>query len=722
VADPIPPKPNIKLPGQLQIPGLDINQPDLSGLESTEQILKNILLAQDQIRQGWGNIFAVVEGHKDDLQAIAGLSQNIATSNEKTVKSVKEKSILSKNDLKTIDENRKAIEATRKAEEQIAKLRSQGSVRKWEKAINRADMVRDDGRTVVLSGLQGQTVQQVPMTEVQRILQKQASGQALSGDEKQIYGKLSANVQRDLTGRAMGIGLDDFSHGGLAAKGRNAMALASGAMTGHFDMAALGSLLPSPLVSAGLIGGYEFMNKVIVPALAQRRALTQLGQISGQGFEAGLGARVEAFGMGANPFDMISQSTAMAIVKGVREAGFSGAIAQQLDQGVKGTIEDLGISVDSSIKMMSTAMRQGQESVKQIADEMKGFDTAARAAGESVQQFTDNVQATSDTLRNEIGSGRNATGEATGLESFFSQRAGFPSGTSQTVAQMLSQNRFLYAGQAGVNPLVASTPQLLRGFENFAAPFIDQAMAYPDAHGDPNKAAEYLKVIAPQIFGGMSIPAISAYIRQTQKFGKNAPTAAISRQRALQGYSADYASITRRQAIQIINSGGVSDRAMSALGIGVGGEITVSRQEEIKKIADWLQHHPTGRSSGGMFGNVDQTGAQLLSGVDSSELTRIRRNALRQAYPFLSDAGRRDLAAHLDDFHDNFQKRLQDDIQKHRRRQREQGDSVNALPGDTIVVTIDPKTKKTVLSNNADYNTQTAYGAAQANQRPPWDR
>jgi hypothetical protein len=728
VADPTPPNPKINLPGQLQIPGLNIPQPAVLSGDVTEQTLKNYIYAQDQIRAGWGQIAEFMEGHANDLQAIAGITQNIAGTGDKMAKQAKERAVIGKAELRNRDDVRKVEIARLEAEEKLDKLRKQNNQRKWEKAIDRADMIRTSPggeKTVILSGVGGQTTQRVPMTQVQEVLRKQAAGEPLSTTETDLMRKLQANVGRDLTNRAAGIGLDDFTHGGVVGKLRSSAGILGGLATGHVDVAGLSALVGAVGPAGILLGGaYEGWKKVIGPALAQRRELTQLGQVSGQGTGAGLSAKWEAMTMGANPFDMITGATAMAIVKGVREAGFSGQIAKQIDQGVKGTIEDLGISVDSSIKMISTAMRQGNESIKQITDEMKNFDSAANAAGESVQQFTDSVQATSDALRNQIGSGKAATTEATGLESFFSQKAGFPAGTSQQVATQLYQNRFLYAGAAGVNPLVAGGSQLLRGLETFSAPYIQQAMAYPDVKGDPNKAAEYLSVVNPNLFPGWSIPAIAAFIRQTHKFGRHGASAAINLQHSVTGYSASYASLARRTATSIVDSGGLNEIAIQRLSLGHGNTITASRDEQIRRVADYLQHHPTGRASGGIFGNVDQSGARIISGISQDSLTNIRRNALRRAFPYLSDAGRKDLEAHLSDFHDNFEKRLQEDVQKHRRRIRQQGDSVNALPGDTVVVTIDPKTKKTILSNNGDsnYDAQAAYGAVQANQRPPWSK
>jgi hypothetical protein len=718
-------------PNQLRLPGLDVPIPgsgvtppvDTTTMAGANKIMDEYLLKQDKVLAGWGDLNTLVEQHANTLQSIYRVNEGIATSSKTISRHAKDRLVYGVQEAKLLEQGKKEYDARIKAEERIGKLRD-GNIRAWRKELAAADMLekKNGVQEILLRNTAGEVTQRVPVSRAEAIFQKMRSGQALRPDETGIASDIEFNLKRDMTGRNLGVGLDT-NVGGFKGMATNATAVLSGAMRGHIDTDALSGLMGGRALGLPIgralpaIGiAYEGWKRVIAPALAMRREATSMGQVSGQGTTAGISAKWEAMTMGANPFDMITGATAMAIVKGVREAGFSGEVAQQVDQGVKGTIEDLGISVDSSIKMVSTAMRQGGESIKQITGEMKNFDAAAKEAGDSVQQYTDNVQANADILR-ATGAGSAATAQAAGLENAFTQKMGFPNGGKDVAAFIGNQaNAGILAAMSGTgaNPMTAGPQVFIQGWQQMTGRLIDQAMTR--TNGNTAEAARFLSRSGSPFFGGMPANQVEAYIRLHQ----NRPTAVTDNIRlatASRGYTSNYERLARQAAERQVGSG-LAHFQLERLGIM---DRHLSREEQIERVANWIQSHPSGRDSGGFFGNDDQSGSRLSPGIPLADLLRVRRRALSTAMPYLTEAGRKDLREHLSDYHDNFEKRLQDDILHHRRtRKSQKGDTVGVYPGDSVIITLDPKSKKLSLSTDPsqNYNRAVAHGETPSNARP----
>lgn len=148
-----------------------------------------------------------------------------------------------------------------------------------------------------------------------------------------------------------------------------------------------------------------------VPSLSQIPAAVRetraSGQLTGEGFGAGVGAWWQArsirtgggFFAGINPFDPITAQIADEIVKSVRTAGFTGDRARQLYHSVASVYRDLGLSIETTTKIIADATRVGGESLKQISDELHGFDDAAHSLQMNINTYAESIMAVSTQLR-----------------------------------------------------------------------------------------------------------------------------------------------------------------------------------------------------------------------------------------------------------------------------------------------------------------------------------
>ena len=121
------------------------------------------------------------------------------------------------------------------------------------------------------------------------------------------------------------------------------------------------------------------------------------GQVTGEGYRAGLGARWQAFTMGMNPFDTISREVANSIVQGVRARGFRGELGRAFQASVRGVYEDLGIDPNLAIQLGEPFARQGR--FGDFERLMNNMDDVARDTSRSVETVTQIYQQLSTQLR-----------------------------------------------------------------------------------------------------------------------------------------------------------------------------------------------------------------------------------------------------------------------------------------------------------------------------------
>lgn len=98
------------------------------------------------------------------------------------------------------------------------------------------------------------------------------------------------------------------------------------------------ALLSRALTPAALLGAQQLISRTTVQAQDTIRA----GQVTGEGFGAGLASRWEGFRLAGSPFDMLDRRTAQQIVAGVRGKGFRGEFGKAMQDSLGEIVKDLG--------------------------------------------------------------------------------------------------------------------------------------------------------------------------------------------------------------------------------------------------------------------------------------------------------------------------------------------------------------------------------------------
>ena len=165
-------------------------------------------------------------------------------------------------------------------------------------------------------------------------------------------------------------------------------------LQGMESQGAAGFLAGIPIIGgqlAGLAGQ--------IPGLQAASAFgeaTRLGQVTGEGYKAGISARFQAFRMGANPFDILSPGTASEIVSGVRGQGFRGGRARAYQGAVADIYKDLGLDVQTITSMAEIFVRNGR--LDDFRASMENLDDIAKDTGVSVQAVAEQFKNLNDQL------------------------------------------------------------------------------------------------------------------------------------------------------------------------------------------------------------------------------------------------------------------------------------------------------------------------------------
>ena len=178
------------------------------------------------------------------------------------------------------------------------------------------------------------------------------------------------------------------------------------------------------------------------------RGPERAGQVTGEGWRAGVHARFRQFQLGLNPLDMVSNEMAQEIVNAVREQGFTGHLGDSIMDAVKGTINDLGITPVQATEFYTDAIRRGQMTVAEARQEMEHFDDAAHDLSINVSDYTRTVLETTQSLR-QAGAGAAAPTIAQAVI------ASLPPGYAQQAPQIfqaVQQNAGIIAARMGIAP------------------------------------------------------------------------------------------------------------------------------------------------------------------------------------------------------------------------------------------------------------------------------
>lgn len=201
-----------------------------------------------------------------------------------------------------------------------------------------------------------------------------------------------------------------------------------------------------------------------VQALNYRRQITQLGQVTGEGFGAGIAARREAFlnAGGLNPFDMITRAMSEQIVAGIRSQGFKGAVGTAMSSAVADSINDLGISVEDALRGMkvqqdawlaSTGSAKG--AVQAFREEMSNLDDVAKATNLSIQQVTQSTL----TYQEQIAGAAGPQAAITAGTTFPALIQTLGRGAQITPEQLMGFSQFAITRYGGLPPWMANASQ-----------------------------------------------------------------------------------------------------------------------------------------------------------------------------------------------------------------------------------------------------------------------
>lgn len=185
-----------------------------------------------------------------------------------------------------------------------------------------------------------------------------------------------------------------------------------------------------------------------VPGTAWQSTLAR-GQVTGEGYGAGLAQRFEGFRMGINPFDQISPAIAESIIDAVRGQGFRGAMAREFQNSIRDIYKDTGLPVEQIAELGERYARAGR--LDEFRQSMEDLDEIAKESSQSVQ----NVAATFKEL-NDVLVGQGGMANAPLVRALTGAVAAVPGSPQQRqqYSAFLTQGAPLYTG---LTPTAAQT-------------------------------------------------------------------------------------------------------------------------------------------------------------------------------------------------------------------------------------------------------------------------
>lgn len=155
-------------------------------------------------------------------------------------------------------------------------------------------------------------------------------------------------------------------------------------------MALRGVTLGGPLPY--LFAAQQGYQRVIDPALNRYlRDPIAAGQITGEGWRAGMDERFDMFRMRLNPFDQIGAQAAQAIVRGTREAGLAPEVRDAFASSIANIVNDLGLDPAQAVQMGVQAYKEAGVSIEAFNAQMEDLDDVARIAGMNVNDLAQTV-------------------------------------------------------------------------------------------------------------------------------------------------------------------------------------------------------------------------------------------------------------------------------------------------------------------------------------------
>ena len=549
-----------------------------------------------------------------------------------------------------------------------------------EQAPNKAEKILD---AIEESGLRQLRYGQLPLQDILR------SAGTLSS--RYFLGQQARMMEAEDRLRRQGLPLTEQAIAGEAGMGRFRRGVNTVAMPASSLMARGAPALGQALVLKDLFNA----------ATGFTRDMTATGQITGEGFGAGVGARFDAFRLGLNPFDMITGEVAQAIVQGVRQEGFRGQIGDAMNEAVRGVVNDLGISPDSAIQLFAQAVRKTGEEIATARERFEGFDDAARSLSMSVQEYTQIYLSQVETLSAQ-GFGRGAPGFSQAL--IQATPRGYANSTLYT--DLLSQQGAMIRARAGLTPWAVLQPeQGAQGIEEIIEQYRGIAVG---AIGDPNASnaeiAQFLTTMDTPL-KGRSAGEIESFLNRLAE-GRG-PSSQLEMQDISGQYDARFREIRGRRAItaeEILRN--KPDTWKARFGIETGSQQYRQLMAIRERDPYGLGSHP---DSDVLF-NVRGEQEDIPLGA----LRDLRRQTLEKLRPMLSDKDIKRWESNLGNREFDVVKEIRD------ARTRQGGKSKSITTAGGIVISLAPGATKKMFQLHEER--EGAFARAEALARDFRDR
>ena len=431
--------------------------------------------------------------------------------------------------------------------------------------------------------------------------------------------------------------------------------------------------------------------------------LDTTGALTGEGRGAGIAAFREARDLRGgiigsqfhgllHPFDPITSQIATEIVTSVRTQGFTGKQGRAFEQATASLYRDLRLPIDQTTQLLTDAVRQGGESLGQIAKEMHTFDDAAHSLQMNINEYATSVAAAAKTLR-DVGAGASATQFAQSLLQGLPRAMRTPEGVGVYQQNLAGIAPFI-TGRTGVLPWNQQTGPNLAATRAAAEQVMKQQFAMARGATFQEKA-NFAATFLPAFQGMTPLQVNQMMTRMNQGRGPGSVAAL---------------DVARHEYSKAV-TGMASKEMMRGSDIIARGH-DWARQQGISE-AEWNRISAASRS-GKRWGDIREyqvSGMIDTSTINMSQLKALRERTIEGLKGTLTDPQRQELEKHIGDRHWSFDKAIQ--RYESGRGRFGSGSSVDV---NGVTITLKGKAAK-LLDLNAPNKQAVATGRMPANQQ-----
>lgn len=643
-----------------------IGQDVLQSWAQYRDIVEGIAVANDKIRDITGGPKSMLAGHAEDLNkmndSVASQQELLRQRNE-----LEQRNVLIRQNALKIEQQYAAFQK-QSTEQKMADLKRLGVIRRNETGTPQARIggrVYNEGELQSLMDSGDPNLLNVLNEQVGRAMADAAAKQAPRKIERILDAVEEAGIQQLRYGQ---LPLQDIlrAAGTLAGKRYQARMPLPNVPGFEGEGAASGGRISSFITSAlGMAGrGLPVAGQAVAIGQVLGRTVSNLygrtygglyadparsGQLTGQGWRAGIGARLEAFRLGANPFDLLSMGQATEIVQQARTRGFTGGQGSAVMQGMADVVNRLGIEVGTAADFFATSMRQGGMSVDQVRQEMLKFHDAAFNLNMNINDYTQQILQNTATLRSS-GAGAAAPGIAQALTA--AAPVGFRTGAGQQAFQQIFQAaRGEIAARlgGGANVLNLSSQRFANRSYRMLDTVLQQQIRFaeaslPPGQRTPNDIANYLSQVGPYT-QGVDPAFLATYIGQ-MRHGRGVAAQQVFRQ-SEQAWSQGLAA-NRMGNSEVMRIANMTAEQRARLGITesmipssrMGGPTAQYRDRAGNILSGQAYRRAIGHYS---HTEVETMRNQLLSSI-GPYLTKAQRDELATADPMNVDKILRDIS------------------------------------------------------------------------------